>query len=366
MKNLIGIFLAFTIFQITCSAKTLPLNLIHLPPHFQISVLSDAVPGARQMVLGSKGTLFVGTRAEGKVYALTLDQSRTKVKEINIIANHLTLPNGVAFRDGDLYVSALDRILRFKAIEQHLKNPPKPQVVYDKFPNNTYHGWKYIAFGPDGWLYVPVGAPCNVCLSKDSRFATIMRVAPDFSHAEIYVYGVRNSVGFDWDPETKLLWFTDNGRDWLGDKLPPDELNIATKQGLHFGFPFYYGNNVLDPEFGKMAPKLHFTPPVQQLGPHVASLGMKFYSGKMFPKEYYHQIFIAEHGSWNRSKKIGYRITLVKHRGNKVISYQPFATGWLQGESAWGRPVAILQMPDGSLLISDDYAGAIYRIKSVS
>jgi glucose/arabinose dehydrogenase len=235
--------------------------------------------------------------------------------------------------------------------------------VYDKFPTDRHHGWKFIRFGPDGMLYVPVGAPCNICLrEEDPRYASITRMRPDGSGLEVFAHGVRNTVGFDWHPETKELWFTDNGRDWMGDDLPPDELNRAPQQGLHFGYPFFHGSSIPDPEFSKGRNAADYIEPVQNLGPHVAALGMRFYTGKMFPSEYHHQIFIAEHGSWNRSQKIGYRVMLVRLDGNHATSYEVFAEGWLEGDAVWGRPVDVEVLPDGSLLISDDHAGAIYRI----
>jgi glucose/arabinose dehydrogenase len=236
-------------------------------------------------------------------------------------------------------------------------------TVTDRFPKETHHGWKFIAFGPDGWLYVPVGAPCNVCEPDPDRYAAIFRMRPDGSATEIVARGVRNTVGFDWHPETKELWFTDNGRDWSGDDRPPDELNRLARAGQHFGFPYCHGGNQTDDRFGEKQDCSRFVPPVQNLGAHVAALGMRFYTGKQFPEAYRNQVFIAEHGSWNRSRKSGYRITLVRLQGNRAVSYETFATGWLQGESAWGRPVDVLVAPDGSLLVSDDYAGAIYRIR---
>jgi glucose/arabinose dehydrogenase len=272
------------------------------------------------------------------------------------------MPNGVAFRDGALFVAEVSRVRRYDGIEARLKDPPNPAVVNDTFPRDTHHGWKFIRFGPDGYLYVPVGAPCNVCEEKDPRYASIMRLKPDGTGLELFAGGVRNTVGFDWHPETKELWFTDNGRDWLGDDRPPDELNRAPRKGMHFGFPYLHGKNVRDPEFGGKAAGRALTPPEMELGAHVASLGMRFYTGSMFPAEYRNQIFIAEHGSWNRSSPVGYRISLVRLKGGRAASYETFAQGWLKGRSAWGRPVDVLVMPDGALLVSDDKAGAIYRI----
>ena len=241
-------------------------------------------------------------------------------------------------------------------------NPPKREIVLGTLPNKQWHGWKFIKFGPDRKLYVPVGAPCNVCEPEDELFGTISRINKDGSGLNIYASGIRNSVGFDWHPQTRELWFTDNGRDMLGDNLPPDELNHAPRSGLHFGFPYLHGNDVVDPEYGKMTKNIHFTKPAQELGPHVASLGMQFYTGRMFPNEYTHQIFIAEHGSWNRSEPIGYRISIVKLVDSKPVNYEIFAQGWLQKNKVLGRPVDLEIMDDGSLLVSDDYSGKIYRI----
>lgn len=272
------------------------------------------------------------------------------------------MPNGVAFRDGALYVAEVNRVIRFDGIESRLADPGTPVVVNDGFPRDTHHGWKFIAFGPDGMLYIPVGAPCNVCERDDPRYASILRMRPDGTGLAIFAQGVRNTVGFDWDPSTKELWFTDNGRDWMGDDLPPDELNHAPVPGLHFGFPYRHGKDLPDPEFGDKRDPGEFVPPARELGPHVASLGMRFYPGTMFPVKYRNQIFIAEHGSWNRSIPIGYRITLVTIREGKASDYEVFAEGWLTGGEAWGRPVDLLVMKDGALLVSDDKAGAIYRI----
>jgi glucose/arabinose dehydrogenase len=260
-------------------------------------------------------------------------------------------------------VAEVSRVLRFDEIEKHLENPPAPVVVKGDFPTAHHHGWKFIAFGPDGKLYVPVGAPCNLCESADPRFASITRMDPDGGHFEIFAKGIRNTVGFDWHPLTHELWFTDNGRDELGDNVPPDELNRAPAAGLNFGYPYCHGKNISDPEFGKKHACSEFTPPAQELGPHVASLGMRFYTGKMFPEEYRNNIFIAEHGSWNRSQKIGYRITRVRLKDNQAVAYETFAEGWLpKSGDVWGRPVDVLVMPDGALLVSDDHGGAIYRI----
>jgi glucose/arabinose dehydrogenase len=267
----------------------------------------------------------------------------------------------VAFRDGALYVGEISRIWRYDSILSTLKSPRSPALVTKDLPSEQWHGMKYIKFGPDGWLYMGVGVPCNVC-EKRPPYGTILRMKPDGSNLEIYARGVRNSVGFDWSPDSHELWFTDNGRDLLGDDIPPDELNHAPRQGLNFGFPFCHGKNVRDPEFGGRYPCSQFVPPALEFPAHVASLGMKFYTGKMFPPEYQGGIFVAEHGSWNRSHKIGYRVSFVKFAGGQAISETVFAQGWLQGERAWGRPVDVAVLPDGSLLVSDDQAGVIYRI----
>ncbi|MHB9154413.1 MAG: PQQ-dependent sugar dehydrogenase [Endomicrobiales bacterium] len=335
---------------------------IRLPPGFSLEIYAENVPDARSMALGARGTLFVGSREAGKVYAVLDSNSDGRAEEVLPVAENLDMPNGVAFRNGALYVAEATRVLRFDGIEGALHQPPQPEVVNDSFPEQEGHGWKFIAFGPDGFLYVPVGAPCNVCESQDPRFASLMRMKPDGTGLDIFARGIRNTMGFDWHPATRELWFTDNGRDLMGDDVPPDELNRAPAKGLHFGFPYVHGNGVRDPEFGAGRKPGEFVPPEKELGPHVAALGMRFYTGRMFPARYRGQVFIAEHGSWNRSVPIGYRITLVTFRGKHPVSYTVFAEGWLQGAEAWGRPVDVLVMPDGALLVSDDKAGAIYRI----
>jgi glucose/arabinose dehydrogenase len=345
-----------------CRAQKLPIEQIKLPPGFSIELYVGDIPDARSMTLGPGGTLFVGTRTAGKVYAVVDHGPKDKRPRVITIAENLRMPNGVAFRGGSLYVAEVGRILRYDDIEKRLENPPKPVVVYDRYPGDRAHGWKFIRFGPDGRLYVPVGAPCNICDPEDPIYASITRLKPDGTDLEIFARGIRNTVGFDWHPETNELWFTENGRDWMGDDRPPDELNSAPRKGLHFGYPYCHGGDIPDPKYGRGRACREFTPPEIELAPHTAALGMRFYTGKMFPDVYRNQIFIAEHGSWNRSAPIGYRITLVKLRGNRALSYEVFAEGWLQGKSAWGRPVDVEVMPDGALLVSDDKAGAIYRI----
>jgi glucose/arabinose dehydrogenase len=340
------------------------LERIRLQPGFRIALFASDLADARSMTRGSEGTIFVGTRNRGggRVYAVQDNDGDYRADEVYIISRGLYMPNGVAFRDGSLYVAEVNRVLRYDEIESRLDAPPKPVVVNEDFPSDRSHGWKYIGFGPDGKLYVPVGAPCNVCEKKDPRYATIMRMNADGSDLEVYVRGVRNSVGFDWHPRTGALWFTDNGRDWMGDELPPDELNLVSAQGQHFGFPYLHGRDTRDPEYWNRRGGREFTAPARELGPHVAALGMIFYTGSMFPPEYRDQILIAEHGSWNRSVPIGYRIMLVRLDSDRAVSYEVFAEGWLQDDTAWGRPVALLELPDGSLLVSDDRRNAIYRI----
>ncbi len=347
----------------TDALDTGELGYIRLPEGFRIEVFVSGLKNARSLTLSTqKPIVYVGTRREDKVYAVVYNPQTYRVEKTVVVASGLNTPNGVAYRNGSLYIAEINRILRLDDIDNRLENPPTPVVVFDGYPTETHHGWKFIRFGPDGWLYVPVGAPCNVCDPADSIFATITRLKPDGSQMEIFARGVRNSVGFDWHPLTGELWFTDNGRDWMGDDLPPDELNHAPRKGLHFGFPYCHGGDIPDPEFGTKYPCDRFEPPAMKLGPHVASLGMRFYTGKQFPRQYWNQIFIAEHGSWNRSVPIGYRVTLVRLKDNRAVSYEVFADGWLQNGERKGRPVDVEILPDGSLLVSDDYADAIYRI----
>ena len=339
--------------------RGLPFDRIKVPAGFRVDLVA-VVPGARAMTFGSDGTLFVGS-TRGDVFAVSFPEGRSPV--VRAFALGLREPVGVAFRDGALYVSAVSRILRLDDVERRLDNPPSPVLVSDRFPSDGHHGRKFIAFGPDGKLYVPVGAPCNVCEPDPERYANIGRMNADGSGFEIVARGVRNSVGFDWHPRTGEMWFTDNGRDMLGDDQPPDELNRITVRGQNFGYPYCHGGTIRDPEYGGKHPCSEFVAPAQNLGPHVAALGMRFYTGTQFPAEYRNQVFIAEHGSWNRSQKIGYRVMLVRlDEQGRAVKYEPFAEGWLQGESAWGRPADVVVAPDGSLLVSDDTAGAIFRV----
>lgn len=340
---------------------------ITLPPGFEITVFSNQVPGARSMVWTPNGTLFVGTRNAGIVYALRDDDRNFMADGVLVIARNLNSPNGVAFHDGSLYVAEINRVLRYDNIEASLTNPPQPVVVNAGFPTDQHHGWKFIRIGPDEKLYVPVGSPCNACETVDPRYGTIMRMNLDGTEVEIVAQGIRNTVGFDWDPVTEELWFTDNARDDLGDNVPLDELNHITEPGQHFGYPYCHGNNAPDRDFGlKRDCTKNTVAPAIELGPHVAPLGMRFYAGEQFPEEYHNQIFIAEHGSASRSVPAGYRVMLVRlDEAGAAIAYEPFAEGWLQPNGVLGRPVDVEILPDGSMLVSDDFAGVIYRIAYV-
>jgi glucose/arabinose dehydrogenase len=349
-------------------AQSLPVDRIKLPPGFSISVFATDLPGARSMAVAGNDLVFVGTRNQGgRVYALR--HSGGKAVRTITVASGLNVPNGVALKDGALYVGEINRILRFDNIESRLEsgNIPAPAVVTDRYPREGHHGAKYIRFGPDGKLYVPVGAPCNICAPDPDRYAVITRIgvdkSADGSGYEVVARGVRNTVGFDWHPQTGELWFTDNGRDMMGDEIPNDELNHVSKSGAHFGYPYCHQGDIADPEFGRAKACSEFVAPAAKLGPHVAALGMRFYTGSQFPEEYRNNIFIAEHGSWNRSKRIGYRVKRVVVEGGKAVKQEVFAEGWLENERVWGRPVDIAMLPDGSLLVSDDHAGAIYRIE---
>lgn len=354
------------------STEGLQLGKIQLPEGFKIDVFAR-VKNARSLALSPNGTLFVGNRGEDNVYAVRDTDGDMKADEIFQIASDMTMPNGVAFKDGDLYVAEVSKLWRFEDIESNLTSPQKT-LIYDDYPTDRHHGWKYIAFGPDGKLYVPVGAPCNICESKDERYASITRMDPDGSNQEVFVSGVRNTVGFTWHPDTQEMWFTDNGRDWIGetqaetDDMPPCELNRATTKGQHFGYPYCHAGDILDPEFGEESEEGKncegYVAPAQRLGPHTAPLGVKFGVTSNFPASFEKKIFIAEHGSWNRSTKIGYRVTLITQTDGQGTSYETFASGWLDDDSqeVWGRPVDLVFAADGSMLLSDDMSGTVYRI----
>jgi glucose/arabinose dehydrogenase len=347
----------------TADSTSLPLGKIKLPPGFRIEVFAE-VDNARSLAISPDGTVFVGNRDKDKVYAVKDTDGDFKADKKWVIAEGLNMPNGVAFKDGDLYVAEMTRILKFPAIESKLDNPGKPEVIGEAFPEQDGHGWKYIAFGPDGKLYVPVGAPCNICEPSEEIYASITRMNADGSGREIFAKGVRNTVGFTWHPESKQLWFTDNGRDMMGDEIPNCELNLASEQGMHFGYPYCHEGSVKDPEFGEKRACSEFVAPVQKMGPHVAPLGLKFITGSMFPDSYKNQLIVARHGSWNRTKKSGHDLALVKINGNQSDGIESFASGWLDDatQKVWGRPVDVLELKDGSMLVSDDFANVIYRI----
>ncbi|GGZ25946.1 sorbosone dehydrogenase [Echinicola pacifica] len=342
------------------------LETIQLPENFSIDVWAANVPNARSMAVSDNGIVFVGNRQEKNVYALIDSDGDGKANYRYTLAEDLNMPNGVAYKDGDLYVAEVSRILKFPDIKNHLADPSF-EVIYDQYPTEGHHGWKFIAFGPDGQLYIPVGAPCNICESEEEIFASITKldVTAENPSPEIVAHGVRNTVGFDWHPNTGKLWFTDNGRDNMGDDTPECELNVITEEGLHYGYPYWHQGNVKDPEFGDQGKdESAYIAPVTTLGPHVAPLGMRFYEGSMFPDSFSKSIFIAKHGSWNRSKKSGYVVTSIAMDGNDTKGESTFASGWLDEESqeVWGRPVDVQELADGSLLVSDDMANCIYRI----
>jgi glucose/arabinose dehydrogenase len=341
---------------IPTAADKLPLDKFKLPPGFNIEVYASGMADAREIRVSDKGTLFVGNRVLDKVYAVTPD------KQVKVIAKGLHRPNGVAIHDGTLYIAELSQIEKIDNIESQLDNPPKPTVIYSDLPKDEAHGWKFIAVGPDNKLYFPVGQPGNN-EPRDPAHAQIRRMNLDGTGAEIIAIGVRNTVGFDWNPENKQLYFTDNGRDWMSEDVPEDKLNRLTKVGEDFGVPYCYQGNIPDPQFGWGHSCSDYTPPVGLMGPHTATLGMRFYTGGQFPKEYKNVIFIARHGSWHRTKKQGGDVVAVTlKKDGTVQSVKPFLTGFLQDNNYVGRPVDVQPMKDGSLLVSDDWNGAVYRI----
>ncbi len=348
-------------FPVPTAADKLPVKKIKLPPGFKVEVWASGILDARGLRQGDKGTVFVSSLfVAGKIYAVV---DKGGKREVKTIAEKLMLPNGIEFHKGALYVATPKEITRYDNIEANLDNPPKPVMVYDQLPGDVPHGWKFIKIGPDGRLYVPVGGPCNIC-EPDDQHAQIRRINLDGSGMEVVARGVRNTVGFDWDPKTKDLWFTDNGRDWLSEDLPNDELNHVTQPGKqHFGFPYCHQGNFADPQFGWGHSCDDYVKPASLLGPHAAALGMRFYTGKMFPKQYQGAIFIARHGPWNRTRKYAADV-VVAHLDGKggIKSVEPFLTGLVENNQYLGRPVDVLVMKDGSLLVSDDHNGAIYRV----
>lgn len=340
------------------------LGQLHVPTGFSLSIFAENLPNARSMALGDNGVVYVGTGKEGKLYAVQDTDADGIAEASYVLAENLYMPNGVAYKDGALYVAAVNRILRFDDIGQHLAAPAQPVVVFDQFPSDKHHGWKYLRFGPDGKLYTAVGAPCNICEPKQAIYTSLVRLDADGKNLEILASGIRNTVGFDWQPNTGTLFFNDNGRDHLGDDLPPDELNQWSSPGEHFGYPYCHGGDIPDPELGVGKKCSQFKPPVWKYKAHIAPLGMRFYQGKQFPATYKNQLLVAQHGSWNRTEPQGYKVVMVKFGGNGLpAAEEDFVSGWLtkQGD-VLGRPVDILTLPDGSVLISDDKLGVIYRV----
>ena len=348
-------------FPVPTPAAQLPVGKIRVPAGFKVEVWVPEILDARSMRLGDKGTLFVSSNfVAGKIYAVI---DKGGAREVKTIAEKLMLPNGIEFYKGSLYVATPKEVTRYDDIESTLDKPRDPVLVYDKLPGVVPHGWKFIRIGPDGKLYIPVGAPCNICDTTGDDYAQIRRINLDGSGMEIVARGVRNTVGFDFHPKTGELWFTDNQRDWLTEDLPNDELNRLTKAGQHFGYPYCHQGDLLDPEFGWGKSCADFTRPAALLGPHAAPLGMRFYSGKMFPEKYQNAIFIARHGPWNRTRKYAADVVAVFLNPNGTLkSVEPFMNGLVENNAYLGRPVDVLVMKDGSLLVSDDHAGAIYRI----
>lgn len=337
------------------------ISKLDVPDGFKVAIYAEDVKGARSLARVNDQLIFVSTRQSGILHALVDNNGDYSADEHIVFAKDLDTPNGISYHNGDLYVALLDKIIVFRDIENNLNEDAPYEVIYDELPDESHHGWKFLNIGPDDKLYFGVGAPCNQCLREEEIFSTICRMDLDGSNFEIYAHGIRNTIGFDWHPETDVLWFTENGRDMMGDNIPGDELNRAPEKGMHFGYPYCHERDIVDPDFeGHNCDQ--YAKPEQILGPHVAALGMRFYTGNQFPDSLHGDIFIAEHGSWNRTKPIGYRITRVKMDGENAVSYSTFISGWLQGASAWGRPVDVMVLDDGSMLISDDHADLVYRL----
>lgn len=347
------------------AVERLPLAQIRLPRGFSAEVWAHSMPGARTIIQGPKGTYFVGTRSIGRVYAV-LDKG--PAREQKTIIQGLTQPNGLMILDGALYVFAINKVLRYDNIEDKLDAVPQPVDLSDKFmlPGDLQHGWKYVKVGPDGKVYVPVGVPCNICEVNPGVHGHLRRYDPKDWSFEIVARGIRNSVGFDWHPVTKELWFTDNGRDWAGDNGPEDELNRIPKgrEGAHFGYPYCHAQGIPDQDIKVPTPCANVITAAALMGPHAAALGMTFYSGSMFPPSYRNAIFAARHGSWNRSKRLGYDVVVARTTADGKARIEPFLTGWLDDANNrfLARPTDVFQMKDGSLLVSDEYGGALFRI----
>ena len=354
MRALVTITLLSTVIN----AHALPLERLKLPAGLKIEVVAE-VPNARQMALTAKGTLIVGSRGAGTVHALQDRDSDGFYEKKQLLADNLNMPSGLTVMDGDLYIAAVSQILKIQDIEQNLSQPVT-ELIYDQLPEETHHGWKYLTHR-NGRLYFNIGAPCNICLREDKRFATIAALEPASGKLQLIANGVRNSVGLAWHPSDGSLWFTENGGDHLGDDRPDDELNRMTTVGQHYGYPHIHGDGLKDKQYRRDEIS-GYQAPEALLGAHVAPLGLTFYQGTQIPEADKETLFIALHGSWNRSSKVGYQILKVQTRSGKVTQQQVFVDGWLTGQRHWGRPADVITAPDGSLLISDDYAGVIYRV----
>ncbi len=347
-------------FPVATAADKLPVAKIKVPPGFKVEVWASGVLDARGLRQGDKGTVFVSSLfVAGKIYAIT---DKGGKREVKTIAEKLFLPNGIEFYKGSLYVATPKDITRYDNIEASLDNPPKPVMVYDKLPGDVPHGWKFIKIGPDGKLYVPIGAPCNICEPDRDKYTRIIRMNLDGSGVETVVKGMRNSVGFDWDPRTKDLWFGDNQRDWLTEDMPLDEVNHVTKVGQDFGYPYCHSGMMVDPQFGWGKDCNNYVKPALLIGPHAAPLGMRFYTGKMFPAKYQNAIFLTRHGPWNKTEKYAADVVAIFIDAKGNAKMEPFLTGLVENNQYLGRPVDVMVMKDGSLLVSDDHNGAIYRV----
>jgi glucose/arabinose dehydrogenase len=345
---------------IAAAADKLPVDKLKLPEGFKVEVYASGLANARSLALGDKGTVFVGSRLVDKVYAIV---DRDGKREVKVLVSGLYRPNGVAFKDGTLYIAELSQISKINKAEDKLDSAPKPTVIYNDLPKDEAHGWKFIAVGPDNLLYFNIGAPCNICMPPPTN-AQLRRINLDGSGAEVIARGIRQVVGMDFHPLSKVLYFTENQRDWLSEDQPNDRLSRLLNPGKDdFGFPYCDGGDIEDQTYGWGRSCGEFTKPIAQLGPHTAPLGMRFYSGQMFPAKYHGAIFMARHGSWNKTHKIGGDVFVVYlNEDGTVKSQEPFMTGFLQDNDYVGRPVDVLNMPDGSLLVSDDRNGAVYRI----
>jgi len=353
--------LLLSVFASNCVAQEADLSSLRLPDGFSVSIYAE-VENPRQLALGANNTVFVGS-LRGRVYAITNPDGDANSNGITAVAERLNTPNGVAYHDGDLYIGEIGRISKIEGIDNKLSSPQATTTVNDSLPTRRHHGFKFLHVGPEEKNYLPVGAPCNVC-EEDEIYGTILNMNLDGSDLQIIANGVRNSVGFDFHPESGELWFTDNGRDMMGDDIPACEINRISEFGQHFGFPYIHQGDLPDPRFGSGHDPDDYTAPVLKLGAHVAPLGLAFYRGNSFPNGFNNTVFWAEHGSWNRSEKDGYRVMMgqINADNTAITTHTPFVEGWLQGQRNWGRPVDILNMPDGSVLISDDMANVIYRV----